>query len=155
MIHCAVNHYAIFKNVGITPVNYPYYDPRTLGVDFEGLKSTFENAPPGSVILLHSCAHNPTGIDPTREQWKIIAEIMLSKRHYAFFDSAYQGFASGDLDNDGWAVRYFSEKGVPMLICQVSGCVEVFLGGQVLTNRANRASQRTLGCTASEWGHSI
>lgn len=113
-----VNHYAIFKNVGITPVNYPYFDPRTLGVDFEGLKAAFENAPTGSVILLHACAHNPTGIDPTREQWESIAEIMLSKRHYAFFDSAYQGFASGDLDNDGWAVRYFAEKGVPMLICQ-------------------------------------
>ena len=124
VILCAVNHHAIFKNVGITPVEYPYFDSQTLGVDFEGLISTFENAPIGSVMLLHACAHNPTGVDPTREQWERIAEVMQSKRHYAFFDSAYQGFASGSLDNDGWAVRYFAEKEVPMLICQVSGCVD-------------------------------
>ncbi|KAL4068027.1 pyridoxal phosphate-dependent transferase [Scleroderma yunnanense] len=113
-----VNHHAIFKNVGITPVTYPYFDPQTLGVDFDGLKSTLENAPTGSIILLHACAHNPTGVDPTQEQWKYMAEILLSKKHFAFFDSAYQGFASGDLDHDAWAARYFAEKGVPMLICQ-------------------------------------
>ncbi|KAG6335395.1 hypothetical protein ID866_3690 [Astraeus odoratus] len=113
-----VNHHAIFKNVGITPVNYPYYDSRTLGVDFDGLKSTLENAPARSIVLLHACAHNPTGVDPTHEQWKEIADIMLTKGHYAFFDSAYQGFASGDLNNDAWAVRYFAEKGISMLICQ-------------------------------------
>ncbi|KAN0076982.1 aspartate transaminase [Tylopilus felleus] len=111
-------HHALLKNVGITPVEYPYYDPRTIGLDFEGFKSTLENAPPRSVILLHACAHNPTGVDPTREQWKELAEAIISKNHYAFFDSAYQGFASGDLENDAWAVRYFVEKKVPMLVCQ-------------------------------------
>ncbi|KIJ68976.1 hypothetical protein HYDPIDRAFT_172482 [Hydnomerulius pinastri MD-312] len=112
------NHQAIFNNVGINPVDYPYYDPRTIGLDFEGFKSTLENAVPRSVFLLHACAHNPTGVDPTQEQWKEIVEIMLTKNHYAFLDCAYQGFASGDLNNDAWAVRYFAEKGVPMLICQ-------------------------------------
>ncbi|KIO06515.1 hypothetical protein M404DRAFT_946120 [Pisolithus tinctorius Marx 270] len=113
-----VNHYAVFKNVDIAPVEYPYFDPRTLGVDFDGLKSALENAPTRSIILLHACAHNPTGVDPNREQWEEIAKIMLSKGHFAFFDSAYQGFASGDLNNDAWAVRYFADKGVPLLICQ-------------------------------------
>ncbi|KAF9227540.1 PLP-dependent transferase [Gyrodon lividus] len=113
-----VIHHTIFKNVGITPLEYPYYDPRTIGLDFEGFKSTVENAVPRSVILLHACAHNPTGVDPTREQWKELAEVILAKNHYAFFDSAYQGFASGDLNNDAWAVRYFADKGVPMLVCQ-------------------------------------
>lgn len=72
------------------------------------------------MFLLHACAHNPTGVDPTAEQWKAIADVMLEKGHYAFFDCAYQGFASGDLDKDAWAVRYFVEKNVPLLVCQVS-----------------------------------
>jgi aspartate aminotransferase len=71
------------------------------------------------VFLLHACAHNPTGVDPTEEQWKAIASVFLAKKHYAFFDSAYQGFASGDLDRDATAVRYFVSSGVPMLVCQV------------------------------------
>lgn len=58
-------------------------------------------------------------MDPTREEWKELAEVIISKHHYAFFDCAYQGFASGDLENDAWAVRYFVEKKVPMLVCQV------------------------------------
>ncbi|KAH0827083.1 aspartate amino-transferase [Lanmaoa asiatica] len=111
-------HHALFKNVGITPVEYPYYDPHTIGLDFQGFKSTLENAPSRSVILLHACAHNPTGVDPTKEEWKELAEVIISKHHYAFFDCAYQGFASGDLENDAWAVRYFTEKKVPMLVCQ-------------------------------------
>jgi aspartate aminotransferase len=113
-----VIHHTIFGNLGLTPVEYPYYDPRTVGLDFKGFKSTLENALPRSVILLHACAHNPTGVDPTKEQWKELAEVILAKNHYAFFDCAYQGFASGDLNGDAWAVRYFADKGVPMLVCQ-------------------------------------
>lgn len=112
------NHSAIFKNVGINPVSYPYYDPKTIGLDFDGFKSTMLNAPPKSIFLIHACAHNPTGVDPTREQWNEIADVMLEKGHYGFFDCAYQGFASGDLDRDAWAVREFINKGVNMLVCQ-------------------------------------
>ena len=57
------------------------------------------------MFLLHGCAHNPTGVDPTEDQWRQFAEVFLQKGHYAFFDCAYQGFASGDLDRDAWAVR--------------------------------------------------
>jgi aspartate aminotransferase len=113
-----VNHHAILKNVGIEPIEYPYYDPKTIGLDYAGLMGTLQSAAPRSVFLLHACAHNPTGVDPTAEQWQAIAEVMLEKKHYAFFDCAYQGFASGDLDKDAWAVRYFLEKGVAMLVCQ-------------------------------------
>jgi len=112
------NHNAIMKNVGIDPVNYPYYDPKTISLDFGGMTSTLQSAPEKSVFLLHACAHNPTGVDPTAEQWSQIADIMLQKKHYAFFDCAYQGFASGDLDRDAAAVRLFEKKGVPMLVCQ-------------------------------------
>jgi aspartate aminotransferase len=112
------NHHAIFKNVGIEPISYPYYDSKTVSLDFNGMIDSLKSAPPGSVFLLHGCAHNPTGIDPTQEQWKTIADVVIEKNHYAFFDCAYQGFASGDLDRDAQAVRYFAERGVPMLVCQ-------------------------------------
>jgi aspartate aminotransferase len=59
-------------------------------------------------------------VDPTPEQWTTVAEVMVAKKHYAFLDCAYQGFASGDLDKDAHAVRFFVEKGVAMLVCQVN-----------------------------------
>jgi aspartate aminotransferase, cytoplasmic len=61
--------------------------------------------------LLHPCAHNPTGVDPTPEQWRAIATVMKEKNLYPFFDSAYQGFASGDLIKDAYSIRYFLEQG--------------------------------------------
>ncbi|KAF5365789.1 hypothetical protein D9758_003244 [Tetrapyrgos nigripes] len=112
------NHQAIFKNVGITPINYPYYDPKTIGLDFNGFLNALKNAPNKSIFLIHACAHNPTGVDPSKEQWNAIADMMLEKGHYGFFDCAYQGFASGNLDNDAWAVREFVKRGVNMLVCQ-------------------------------------
>lgn len=112
------NHFAIFNNVGIKPLLYPYYDPRTIGLDFAGFVATLQSAPVRSAFLLHACAHNPTGVDPTEEQWKTIADVVLAKKHYAFFDAAYQGFASGDLERDATAVRYFVSRGVPLLVCQ-------------------------------------
>ncbi|KAI5122083.1 hypothetical protein M0805_006065 [Coniferiporia weirii] len=113
-----VNHMAILNNVGIEYIDYPYYDPKTIGLDFTGLLGSLSGAPMGSVFMLHACAHNPTGVDPTAEQWTQIADVVLQKGHYVFFDCAYQGFASGDLDKDASAVRYFVERGVPLLVCQ-------------------------------------
>jgi len=113
-----VNHFAIFKNVGIEPFTYPYYDPKTISLDYDGFIERLKTAPSRSVFLLHGCAHNPTGVDPTPKQWETIADVIVEKNHYAFFDCAYQGFASGDLDRDAQAVRYFVERGVPMLVCQ-------------------------------------
>jgi len=113
------NHHAIFRNVGIEPVDYAYYDPKTIGLDLNGFIEALQNAPDRSAFLLHACAHNPTGVDPTQEQWKEIAKVIAAKKHFTFFDCAYQGFASGDLDKDAWAVRYFVEQGLPLLVCQV------------------------------------
>ncbi|EMD38441.1 hypothetical protein CERSUDRAFT_82693 [Gelatoporia subvermispora B] len=113
-----VNHFAIFRNVGVEPRTYPYYDANTIGLAFSAFIETLQTAPPRSVFLLHACAHNPTGVDPTREQWSQIADVILAKGHYTFFDCAYQGFASGDLEGDAWAVREFVRRNVPMLVCQ-------------------------------------
>ena len=81
------------------------------------MKSLSE-AEPGSIILLHSCAHNPTGCDPSKEQWEKLADIVIEKKLYPFFDSAYQGFASGDLENDAFAIRMFAKKKICFLLAQ-------------------------------------
>ncbi|KAI6405482.1 hypothetical protein MCOR20_006541 [Pyricularia oryzae] len=112
------NHNQIFSNVQVPTTTYPYFDKGTKGLDFEGMKATLNNAAEHSIILLHACAHNPTGVDPTQGQWREIAEIMKAKKHFPFFDCAYQGFASGDLDRDAWAVRYFVEQGFELVIAQ-------------------------------------
>ena len=115
---CPANHKAIFSNVGCTSVDYPYYDPKTISLAFNDFLAFLRNVPLQSVILVHACAHNPTGVDPTREQWKEIVSIFLERGLFAFLDTAYQGFASGSLDDDAWAVRHFTERGVPLLVCQ-------------------------------------
>ena len=66
--------------------------------------------PTGSAVLLHACAHNPTGVDPTPEQWAEISSVCKSKSHFIFFDMAYQGFASGDPTRDAFALRHFVER---------------------------------------------
>ncbi|KAH3983170.1 hypothetical protein HBI06_096650 [Parastagonospora nodorum] len=112
------NHFQIFSNVGLEYKTYPYFSKQTKGLNFDGMISSLQDAPEGSIILLHACAHNPTGVDPTQDQWKKIAEVIRSRKHFPFFDTAYQGFASGDLARDGWAIRYFIEQGFELCIAQ-------------------------------------
>lgn len=113
------NHHLVFVNSGFTkPRSYRYWDAKTRGIDFDGFIEDLKSAPENAVILLHACAHNPTGIDPTREQWVKIADVMEERKLFPFFDSAYQGFASGDLDGDAWAVRYFVSRGFELLCAQ-------------------------------------
>ncbi|CAN1746218.1 Aspartate aminotransferase P2, mitochondrial (Fragment) [Linum perenne] len=76
-----------------------------VGLDFEGMIADIKAAPEGSFVLLHDCAHNPTGIDPTPEQWEKIADVIQEKNHIPFFDVAYLGFASGSLDEDASSIR--------------------------------------------------
>ena len=80
--------------------------------------SALSSAPEGSIVVLHACAHNPTGVDPTQDQWQQIAEVVRSRRHFPFFDCAYQGFASGDLARDAWAIQHFVSQGFEMCIAQ-------------------------------------
>ncbi|CAG2174430.1 unnamed protein product [Oppiella nova] len=71
-----------------------------------------------SVILLHACAHNPTGMDPTAQQWTAIADVMAERKLFPFFDCAYQGFATGDADRDAYSVRYFVDRGFELICAQ-------------------------------------
>lgn len=77
-----------------------------------------ENAVAGSLVLLHVCAHNPTGVDPTPAEWKQIAQVMKKNNLIPFFDSAYQGFATGDLEKDAEPVRHFMEEGFQAVVAQ-------------------------------------
>ena len=74
--------------------------------------------PKGSVVVLHACAHNPTGVDPNPEQWKEISKVMKDHGLYPFFDMAYQGFASGNTDKDAFALRHFLADGHTVSLCQ-------------------------------------
>ncbi|XP_059508959.1 aspartate aminotransferase, cytoplasmic [Stegostoma tigrinum] len=113
------NHNGVFGAAGFTDVrNYRYWDPAKRGLHLQGLLEDMENAPEFSIFVLHACAHNPTGTDPTPEEWKKIAEVMKKRSLFPFFDAAYQGFASGDLDKDAWAVRYFVSQGFELFCAQ-------------------------------------
>ncbi|CAA2993379.1 aspartate aminotransferase, cytoplasmic [Olea europaea subsp. europaea] len=112
------NHPKVFTLAGLSVKTYRYYNPNTRGLDFEGLLEDLGNAPIGAIVLLHACAHNPTGVDPTSDQWEHIRLLMRSKGLLPFFDSAYQGFASGSLDADALSVRMFVADGGECLTAQ-------------------------------------
>lgn len=105
------NHKAVFSDCGLEVKQYRYYNKDTIGLDFDGMVADIKAMPKGSIVLLHACAHNPTGVDPTEEQWKQISDAVKDGNHYPFFDMAYQGFASGDTNKDAFALRYFIEQG--------------------------------------------
>ena len=113
------NHRIMFEYTGFTVIDYPYYDNDKRGIKWYAFKTTLEHADPGSVFVLHPCAHNPTGCDLDQTQWKEVGRIMKERQLLPVLDSAYQGFASGDLEKDGWAIRYLTEQlGLPALVCQ-------------------------------------
>ncbi|MCJ1468682.1 Aspartate aminotransferase, cytoplasmic [Pseudocyphellaria aurata] len=112
------NHNQIFSNVNLPIKTYPYFSPQTKGLDFSGMVSAIEQAPEGSIILLHACAHNPTGVDLTHSQWTELSKLIAAKKHFPFFDCAYQGFASGNLEHDAWAIRYFISQGFELCVAQ-------------------------------------
>ncbi|VDK44928.1 unnamed protein product [Anisakis simplex] len=112
------NHVPVFKFSGLDVKQYRYYDKQTCGFDEAGMLEDISNMPEKSIILLHACAHNPTGVDPKIEQWKKIEEVVRKRQLLPFFDMAYQGFASGSIDRDAFAVRYFVEHGHCIALAQ-------------------------------------
>jgi len=103
-------HRGIAERSGFEWVNYRYYDRKNKGFDLNGMLEDLDKADNESIVVLHMCAHNPTGCDPTKEQWAKILEVVKRKNHFAAFDNAYQGFASGDLDRDAYSLRLFAEN---------------------------------------------
>lgn len=101
------NHRALFERAGFQVETYPYYDPATHGLNFEGMLAGLKAMPARSVVVLHACCHNPTGVDPTPEQWQQIANVVKERDLVPFLDIAYQGFGAG-LQEDAAVVRLFA-----------------------------------------------
>ncbi|KAG7716236.1 hypothetical protein KL933_003828 [Ogataea haglerorum] len=94
------NHVAILEKAGLTTGKYSYYDYKTNALDEAGLLNDLASAEPGTVVLLHACCHNPTGVDPELEQWDKILDVVSQKQLLPILDMAYQGFRSGSPIDD-------------------------------------------------------
>jgi aromatic-amino-acid transaminase len=109
------NHRALFEAAGFKVGTYPYYDAATQGLDFDGMVAALQAAPADTIVVLHACCHNPTGVDLSLDQWRKVVEIARERQLVPFLDMAYQGFAEG-IDADGAAARVFAESGLPVFI---------------------------------------
>ncbi|PVZ97068.1 hypothetical protein BB558_000797 [Smittium angustum] len=112
------NHITVFRDAGLSVSDYKYLDSKTNTLDIAGVLEDFSKMPKGSVVLLHGCAHNPTGVDPSPEQWKQILEVCKQRELIPFFDLAYQGFASGNPEKDAYSLRLFTDAGMPVILAQ-------------------------------------
>ncbi len=109
------NHRALFERAGFPVETYPYYDPATHGLNYQGMVDALSSLPAGTIVILHACCHNPTGVDPTFEQWKEIARIVKERDLVPFLDIAYQGFGEG-IEEDAAVVRMFADHDITMLV---------------------------------------
>ena len=109
------NHRGLFENAGFKVNSYPYYDAATHGIKFDAMMDCLGTVPAGSIVLLHACCHNPTGVDLTDEQWEDIAAIVKQRDLVPFLDFAYQGFGD-DIERDAHAVRTFAKSMAPVFV---------------------------------------
>lgn len=109
------NHRALFETAGFPVQNYRYYDAATHDVNRAGMLDDLNALPNGSIIVLHACCHNPTGVDLTPADWNNVLDVVKAKGHVPFLDMAYQGFGDG-IDEDAAAVRLFAESGLTFFV---------------------------------------
>jgi len=109
------NHRSMFEGAGLQVNTYPYYDPATGGLKFAQMLETLRGLPPKSVVLLHACCHNPTGVDLTRAQWDQLIPVLRERELLPYLDLAYQGFGDG-IQEDAYAVRALASAGVSFFI---------------------------------------
>ena len=109
------NHRAMFEGAGLAVHTYPYYDAATGGVRFDAMMEALRAAPKRSVVLLHACCHNPTGVDLSRAQWNELIPLLRERELIAYLDLAYQGYGEG-LDADAWVPRAFADAGLSFFI---------------------------------------
>jgi aromatic-amino-acid transaminase len=109
------NHRVVFTAAGFDVVEYAYYDAATHGLNFAGMLADLNKLEPGTVVLLHACCHNPTGVDLTVDQWKQVVALVKDRNLLPFVDMAYQGFDKG-IDEDAAAVRLLAESGIESFI---------------------------------------
>jgi len=109
------NHRSMFEGAGITVNTYPYYDGATGGLRFDAMLEALRTLPPKSIVLLHACCHNPTGVDLTREQWAALIPVLRERSLIPYLDLAYQGFGDG-IEADAHAARALAEAGLSFFI---------------------------------------
>jgi len=109
------NHRALFETAGFPVQNYRYYDAPSNDVNRAGMLEDLNNLPSGSIVVLHACCHNPTGVDLGLDDWKNVLEVVKAKGHVPFLDMAYQGFGDG-IAEDAFAVRLFAESGLDFFV---------------------------------------
>ena len=134
------NHRAMFEGAGLTVHTYPYYDAATRGVRFDAMLDALRTLPKHSVVLLHACCHNPTGVDLTRAQWQTLILLLRKRELLPYLDLAYQGYGEG-IDADAWAPRALADAGLSFFIAN-SFSKSMSLYGE----RWRRALGRMRGC---------
>ena len=109
------NHRAVFEGAGIEVKTYPYYDPASGGVRFAELLAAIQVLPAKSVVLLHACCHNPTGVDLTPSQWDELIPVLKARELLPFLDLAYQGYGEG-IEEDAFAIRAMADAGLSFFV---------------------------------------
>lgn len=109
------NHRALFEAAGFPVQNYSYYDAANHGVNRAGMLADLKNLPPRSIVVLHACCHNPTGVDLSLDDWQAVLDVVREREHVPFLDIAYQGFGDG-IEQDAAAVRLFADSGLNFLV---------------------------------------
>jgi aromatic-amino-acid transaminase len=109
------NHRALFESAGFVVKNYPYYDAKKLGIDFDAMLAALNQAAAGTIVVLHACCHNPTGYDLVPAQWQQVVEVVKSRGLVPFLDMAYQGFGEG-IAQDGAVIGQFMDAGIDFFV---------------------------------------
>ncbi|MFO1331967.1 MAG: amino acid aminotransferase [Rubrivivax sp.] len=109
------NHRSMFEGAGLAVHSYPYYDPAGGGVRFDAMLDALRAVPEGSVVLLHACCHNPTGVDLTHAQWDVLIPLLAERRLLPYLDLAYQGFGDG-IAEDAYAIRRLADSGATFFV---------------------------------------
>ncbi len=111
------NHGSIFQAAGMETPVYPYLTADKTSLDFSAMVTELKtNGRRGDLVCLHACCHNPTGIDPTLEQWREISDLLAEKQMMPFVDFAYQGFGDG-LEADAKPLHLILEKNPEAIVC--------------------------------------
>jgi aspartate/tyrosine/aromatic aminotransferase len=110
------NHPKVFEAAGVPLARYAYFDKAANGLDFAGMIAALKRVPRGDCVLLHACCHNPTGADPSLEQWQKLSELMAERQLIPLVDFAYQGFGAG-LEEDAAGLRALAERNSELFVC--------------------------------------
>ncbi|PSB92078.1 amino acid aminotransferase [Candidatus Pandoraea novymonadis] len=141
------NHRALFSSVGFNVISYPYYDPHTHGVNLSNMLDMLDKESPGTIVVLHACCHNPTGVDLSLEQWAQVLEVIKKRNLVPFIDIAYQGFGDG-IDADAAVIRLFAKSELNFFISSsFSKSFSLYgerVGALSIVTRSNDESTRVL-----------